>query len=102
MNVIFHISYFIFRFKCLWSNLIQYFQNSLVLPTLTTQATIFEFLDSTNSDSKSKKSKLLINHILLIFKLYVYKSRVKQFININNLIAEIKSVKKIEKRNYYK
>ena len=35
--------------------------------------------------------------MLLIFKLYVYRSREKQFININNLIAEIKSIKKIEK-----
>ena len=38
-----------------------------------------------------------MNHILLIFKLYVYKSREKKFININNLIAEIRKVKRIEK-----
>ena len=35
--------------------------------------------------------------ILLIFKLYFYKSREKKFININNLVAEIRKVKKIEK-----
>ena len=35
--------------------------------------------------------------MLLIFKLYVYRSREKQFIHINNLIAEIKSVKTTEK-----
>ena len=69
--------------------LVHYFQNSLVLPILTPQAAIFGFLDSTNSD--------LINHIVLIFKLYVYRSREKQFIHINNLIAEIKSAKAIEK-----
>ena len=72
------------------SDLVQYFQNSLVLPTLTPQTSIFGFLDF-------KKNKLLINHILLIFKLYVYRSRGKQFIHINNLIAEIKSAKAIEK-----
>ena len=76
--------------KSLWSDLVQYFQNSLVLPTLTPQTSIFGFLDF-------KKNKLLINHILLIFKLYVYRSRGKQFIHINNLIAEIKSAKAIEK-----
>ena len=38
-----------------------------------------------------------INYILLMFKLYSHKSREKQFININNLIAEIQSVKKIKK-----
>ena len=53
-----------------------------------------EFLDSTNSDYNFKKNKLLINHILLIFKLYVYRSREK---HISNLIAEIKSAKVIEK-----
>ena len=37
-----------------------------------------------------------MNHILLIFKLYVHKSRAKKFININNLIAEIRQVKTIE------
>ena len=78
-------------------NLVRCFQNSLVLPILTPQTAIFGFLDSTNSDYNFKKNKLLINHILLIFKLYVYRSREKQFIHINNLIAEIKSAKAIEK-----
>ena len=59
------------RIKCLWSDLVQYFQNSLVLPTLTLPTAIFRFLDSTNSDSKFLKNKLLMNHILLIFKLHV-------------------------------
>ena len=83
--------------KCLWSELVQYFQNSLVLPTLTPQTVIFGLVDSASSGSKFKKNKLLINHILLTFKLNVHKSRENQFININNLIAEIKSVKQIEK-----
>ena len=38
-----------------------------------------------------------INHILLIFKLHAYKPRKKNFININNLVAEIQKIKKIEK-----
>ena len=84
-----HIFYECDSIKCLWSDLVHYFQNSLVLPILTPQTAIFWFLGSTNSD--------LINHIVLIFKLYVYRSREKQFIHINNLIAEIKSAKAIEK-----
>ena len=86
------------RIKCLWWDLVQYFQNSLVLLTLTPQTAIFGFLDSTNSDYNFKKNKVLINHILLILKLYIYRSKEKQFIHINNLIAEIKSVKAIEKK----
>ena len=35
--------------------------------------------------------------MLLIFKLYVYKYREKKLLNINNLIAEIRKIKRIEK-----
>ena len=94
-----HIFYECDSVKCLWSDLVHFFQNSLVLPILTLQTAIFGFLDFTISEYNFKKNKLLINHIinLLIFKLYVYRSREKQFIHINNLIAEIKSAKAIEK-----
>ena len=92
----FHIFYECERIKCLRSGLVQYFQNSLVLPNLTPQTAIFRFPDSKNSDYNFKKIKLLIHHILLIFKLYIYRSKEKHFIHINNLIAD-KSVKAIEK-----
>ena len=72
------------------SDLVQWFQNNLILPTLTPQTAIFEFLDFTNI---FENNKILINHILLIFKLYVYNSRGKKLININNLVAEIRKVK---------
>ena len=49
--------------KCLWSDLVQCFQNSLILQTLTPQTVNFMILDYTS------------NHILLIFKLYLYKFR---------------------------
>ena len=52
-----HIFYECPSTKCLWSELGQYFQNSLVLPTLTLQTAIFGFLDSPDSDSKFKKKK---------------------------------------------
>ena len=83
--------------KCLWSDLVQCFQNNLILPTLTPQTAIFGFLDYTNNDSIFENNKCLSNHILLIFKLYVYKSREKKLLNINNLIAEIQKIKRIEK-----
>ena len=54
-------------------------------------------LDSVSSNSFFENNKIFINHILLIVKLYVYKSREKKFINVNNLIAEIQKVKKIGK-----
>ena len=97
-----HIFYECDSIKCLWSDLVHYFQNSLLLRILTPQTAIFGFLDSANSAYNFKKNKLLINHFLLIFKLFVSRSREKQFIHINNLIAEIKNCKSDRKRNCYK
>ena len=83
--------------KCVWSDLVQYFQNSLVLPTLTPQTVILDSLiRQTLTPNLKLKIKLLINLFLLMSKLYVYKSRKKAIISINNLITEIKSIKKIE------
>ena len=62
------------RVICLWSDINQWFQNNLILPTLTPQTAIFGFLDYTNNDSIFENNKCLRNHILLIFKLYVHKS----------------------------
>ena len=92
-----HIFYECDRVKFLWLELVQCFQNTLILPTLTPQTAILGILDSVSNNSFFENNKILINHILLIFKLYVYKSREKKFININNLIAEIRKVKRIEK-----
>ena len=70
---------------------------NLILSTLTSQTAILGILDSVSNNSFSENNKILINHILLIFKLYVYKSREKKLTNINNLMAKILKVKKIEK-----
>ena len=59
------------------------FPKYLNIITLTPQTVIVGILDSINNNSFYKNNKILINHILLIFKLYVDKSREKKFININ-------------------
>ena len=92
-----HIFYECDYVKCFWSGLVQRFQKNLILATLTTQTAIFRFLDSANNDSNLENNKFLISHILLIFKLYVYKSREKKLVNINNPISKIQKVKRIEK-----
>ena len=66
------------RVKCLYSDLVQCFQNNLNLPTLTPQTAIFGFLDSANNESIFENNEVFISHILLIFKLYVHKSREKK------------------------
>ena len=40
-----------------------------------------------------------MNHILLLFKLYIYKSRNKHRLNIHELLANIINIKKLEKVN---
>ena len=68
------------------------------IPNFTTRDAILGILDSVSNNPFFENNKILINHILLILKLYVYKSREKKFIHINNLIAEIRKVKRIEKK----
>ena len=92
-----HIFYECDRVKYLWLDLVQCFQNTSILPTLISQTAILGILDSVSNQSFFENNKIFINHILLIFKLYVYKCREKKLININNLIAEIQKVKRIEK-----
>ena len=53
-EMLFHIFCECDRVKCLWSELVQCFQNSLILPTLTPQIAIFWVSDSTSIDSKQQ------------------------------------------------
>ena len=92
-----HVVYECGCVKYLWSDLVQCSENTLTLPTLTPRTAIFRILDSVRNNSFFEKNKIFINHILLIFKLYVYKSRENKFININNFIAEMQNVRRIEK-----
>ena len=96
-KALFHITYECERVKCLWSDLVQSFQNTLMLPNLTLKTAILAIFVSVSNNSFFENNKIFVNHIVYIFKLYVYKSREKKIININNLIAEIRKVKRIEK-----
>ena len=71
----FHIFYECDHVKYLWSDLVQCVQNTLILPTLTPETAILGILHSVSNKSFFEHNKIFINHILLIFKLYVYKSR---------------------------
>ena len=89
----FYIFYECDRVKYLWSDLVQCFQDTLILP----QIAILGILDFLSNNSFFENNKIFINHILLIFNLYFHKSREKKFINISNLIAEIHKVTRVEK-----
>ena len=61
-----------------------------MFPVLTPQAVILGIFNDFVSNIH------LINHILLLFKLYIYKSRNKYRLNINEHLANILNIKKLE------
>ena len=77
----------------IWQHLATFFENSLILPALTPQTALLGlWSDNTNHDEP------IINHFLLIFKLYVYNSREKHRLSIMDLLNDIKEIKKTEYR----
>ena len=77
--------------KALWNDLKSSVEGFLQLPNLTPQSTMFGFLDiNTNV-------YLISNHLLLIFKFYVYKARSIKEVNFNILKRKIKKVQETEK-----
>ena len=77
--------------KSLWLQLNSHFHSDLKSPELTPQTAILGIFNDSVSNIH------LINHILLLFKLYIYKSRNKHRLNINELLANILNIKKLEK-----
>ena len=75
----------------LWQQLATFLKNNLILPALTPQTALLGlWSDNTNHDEP------IINHFLLIFKLYVYNSREKHRLSIMDLLTDIKETKKTE------
>ena len=67
----FHIFYECDRVKFLFSDLLQCFQNTLILPTLTSKTAIPRILDSVSNNSFFENNKIFISHILLIFFIFL-------------------------------
>ena len=76
--------------QILWERLKCCIENNLDLPSLTSQSTILGF-----SDSQSE-SFIIINHLLLIFKYYIFKSRNTKHLSFLQLKTDIVKVKALE------
>ena len=76
----------------LWNELVLFFENEFTLFDLTPQAAFLGFL---NVDSELL---LIQNHLLLIFKIYIYNSKRSESLKIKSLIREITKVKNIEEK----
>ena len=79
------------QFIFLLTQLQHFFQNILIIPPITPQSAIFGFTDH-------KVNYHLINHILLIFKYYVYKTRENGSLDLKVLKRNIHKIKNIEKQ----
>ena len=79
--------------KILWNQLLLFFETDLDFPDLTPQAALFGFINEADNNLN-----VLQNQILLIFKLYVYQSRERGILNLNNLIKNAAKVKKLERK----
>ena len=89
----FHIFFECWKAQSLWEDLRKYFHDDFSLPILTPQTALFGFLDFLDNDDS-----FLFNHILLIFKLYLYKCRKEKILHLKLLLMNITDVKRIERK----
>ena len=81
---------FLLKTKLLWDQLKEFISNeTLSFPSLTPQSAILGHINLSDD-------YLLINHIILIYKFYIYNSRNRGYLNIEHLKAIIDKTKRIE------
>ena len=61
------------------------------LPSLDLQSAVLGFLDT------SEKNNVILNNILLMFKITLYRNRSKNTINLRNVLNNLKNREKIER-----
>ena len=85
-----HLFYNSIKTKLLWDQLKDFISNeTLFFPSLTPKSAIL-------GDINLSDDYLLINHIILIYKFYIYNSRNRGYLNLEELKAIIDKTKKIE------
>ena len=66
--------------------------NNLIFPTCTPQRAIFGFWDLDANE------RLILHHLLLIFKMCIYNARTTGYLNKSHLLIYIKGMKDTEKK----
>ena len=69
--------------QSLWNQRQTYISENLVIPCLIPQSAMFGFIDT------QQENRVIINHLLLIFKFNVYKSRRLKILNFLRLKLDI-------------
>ena len=92
-----HISLECICVKQLWNYFRFFLTSDISRPILTPQTAIFGFINGIENNVYKIK-----NHILLIFKLHVYKNRERGTLELSRLVDEIKKVKLLGKKSAQK
>ena len=78
--------------KKLWNQLKYILSNNLIFLISTPQSAIFGFWDLNMNEH------FILNHLLLIFKMYIYNTRTTGYLNISHLLIYVKGIKDTEKK----
>ena len=78
--------------KRIWNQLKSILSNNINFSISTPQSAIFGFWDLDTNEN------LILNHLLLIFKMYIYNARTRGYLNVSHLLMYTKSIKDIEKK----
>ena len=90
-ETVIHLFYHCRHTQLLWNQLTNFFSNCLTLPQITPQSAIFGFLDIVQNIF------LITNHLLIIFKNYIYNARKYKVLRLDDLISIIKEIHDNEK-----
>ena len=86
----FHIFHDCTHTQNLWNRLQTYISDNLVIPCLTPQSAMFGFIDT------KLENRVIVNHLLLIVKIDVYKSRDLKTLTFLLLKSDIIKTRQIE------
>ena len=85
-----HLFYDCPQTRGLWLALKNVFDTILPLPDLTTKHALLGFFDH------DRENCMIVNHILLIFKIFIYRQRGSGILSIDNLLTKIKDIAILE------
>ena len=91
-ETIIHLFYDCSIVKRIWNQLKSILPNDINFSISTPQSAILGFWDLDTSEH------LILKHLLLIFKMYIYNARTTGYLNTSHLLISIKGIKKIEKK----
>ena len=87
-----HLFYDCFIVKRIWNQLKSILSKNLTFPISTPQSAHFGFWDLNTNEH------LILNHSLLIFKMYIYNAKTTSYLNISHLLIYIRGITDTEKK----